>query len=109
MVLPPAQMVHQHIVIRYLNWLKQAAQGDLGESYLTREPVLGTILARLPVTLELLVISQCMALILALPAGIFGAYRSNSVVDRLISGCGFATLSIPSFVMALLTIYLFSR
>ena len=98
----------QNIVVRYLTWLKNAASGDLGESYLTREPVLGTIIARLPVTLELLIISQCMALILALPFGIVGAYRSNSMVDRLVNGIGFATLSIPSFVMALLTIYLFS-
>ena len=98
----------QNILVRYLSWLKHAASGDLGESYLTREPVLGTIIARLPVTLELLIISQCMALMLALPAGIVGAYRSNSMVDRLVNGVGFATLSIPSFVMALLTIYLFS-
>ncbi len=98
----------QNILVRYLSWLKHAASGDLGESYLTREPVLGTIIARLPVTLELLIISQCMALMLALPAGIVGAYRSNSLVDRLVNGVGFATLSIPSFVMALLTIYLFS-
>jgi len=98
----------QNIVARYLTWLKNAASGDLGESYLSREPVLGTIIDRLPVTLELLIVSQCMALILALPFGIVGAYRSNSVVDRLVNGIGFATLSIPSFVMALLTIYLFS-
>jgi peptide/nickel transport system permease protein len=88
--------------------LKNAASGDLGESYLTREPVLGTIIVRLPVTLELLIISQCMALMLALPLGIVGAYRSDSMVDRFVNGIGFATLSIPSFVMALLTIYLFS-
>ncbi|MGD8951685.1 MAG: ABC transporter permease [Desulfobacterales bacterium] len=98
----------QNILVRYLSWLKNAASGDLGESYLTREPVLGTIIVRLPVTLELLIISQCMALMLALPLGIVGAYRSDSMVDRFVNGIGFATLSIPSFVMALLTIYLFS-
>jgi peptide/nickel transport system permease protein len=98
----------QNIVVRYYNWLKNAVSGNLGVSYLTHEPVFNTIIARLPVTLELLIISQCMALMLALPAGIVGSYRSNSIVDRLVNGIGFATLSIPSFVMALLTIYLFS-
>jgi peptide/nickel transport system permease protein len=98
----------QNIIVRYFNWLKKVVQGDLGESYLTHESVLKTIIARLPVTLELLVISQCMALILALPAGIFSAYRNGSIIDRLVNSTGFATLSIPSFVMALLTIYLFS-
>ncbi len=98
----------QNIIVRYFNWLINVVQGDLGESYLTHESVLKTIIARLPVTLQLLAISQCMALMLALPAGIFSAYRSGSIIDRLVNSIGFATLSIPSFVMALLTIYLFS-
>ncbi|WP_319524541.1 ABC transporter permease [uncultured Desulfosarcina sp.] len=98
----------QGIVVRYFTWLKNAVSGDLGESYLTHEPVIDTIVARLPVTIELLIISQCMALMLALPSGIVSAYRSNSMTDRLVNGIGFATLSIPSFVMALLAIYLFS-
>ncbi len=96
------------ILVRYALWLQDVVVGDLGVSYLTREPVLDSILARLPVTLELLIFSQCMALLLALPAGILSAYRSGSTADRLISGIGFATLSIPSFVMALLSIYLFA-
>jgi peptide/nickel transport system permease protein len=97
-----------NIWVRYGIWLDNVVRGDLGISYLTREPVLDTILARLPVTLELLVFSQCLALLLALPAGIVSAYRSGSTADRLISGIGFATLSMPSFVMALLFIYLFA-
>jgi peptide/nickel transport system permease protein len=98
----------RNIVIRYFEWLGRVVRGDLGASYLSHEPVLGAILARLPVTLELLVISQLLALMLALPAGIFSAYRSNSLADRFISTGGFATISIPSFVMALVTIYFFS-
>jgi len=98
----------RNIVVRYLAWLGNIVRGDLGKSYLTREPVLDAILARLPVTLELLVISQLFALLLALPAGMISAYRSGSFTDRLISTSGFATVSIPSFVMALVAIYLFS-
>jgi peptide/nickel transport system permease protein len=98
----------RNLLLRYGIWLKNAARGDLGVSYLTGEPVLGTILARLPVTLELLLVSQFLALLMALPAGIASAYRSGSRFDRLVNTIGFATLSIPSFVMALLAIYLFS-
>jgi peptide/nickel transport system permease protein len=98
----------RHIASRYLSWLVQVVQGDLGESYLTREPVLDAILTRLPVTLELLFLSQLIALLLAIPTGIISAYRSDSPVDRLINTGGFATISMPSFVMALLAIYLFS-
>ena len=98
----------RNILVRFVSWLGDLIQGDLGESYLTGEPVLHIILTRLPVTVELLVISQLFTLLLALPAGIFSAYRSGSFFDRLISIGGFATLSVPSFVMALVGIYLFA-
>ena len=98
----------RNIVVRYFDWLGKILQGDLGESYLTREPVLTAIASRLPITIELIIISQFIALALALPAGIYSAYRNNTFIDRFISGCGFTTLSIPSFVMALLLIFLFA-
>ncbi len=98
----------RNILVRYVIWLGHLIQGDLGQSCLTQESVLRDILARLPVTVELLVISQFFTLVMALPAGIFSAYRNGSFLDRLISIGGFATLSIPSFVMALVGIYLFA-
>jgi len=98
----------RHAVVRYIIWLWGLLQGDFGHSYLTQEPVLHAILERLPVTIELLLVSQLMALLLALPSGIISAYRNGSFLDRLISICGFTTLSIPSFVSALLSIYIFA-
>ena len=98
----------RNFVVRYFAWLGNILRGDFGESYLTREPVLSAIVSRLPVTIELILISQVIALVLALPAGIYSAYRNNSFIDRFISGCGFATLSVPSFVMALLLIFVFA-
>ena len=98
----------RNILVRFVSWLGDLILGELGKSYLTGESVLHIILARLPVTVELLVISQLFTLLLALPAGIFSAYRSGTFGDRLISIGGFATLSVPSFVMALVGIYLFA-
>jgi peptide/nickel transport system permease protein len=98
----------RNIIVRYFDWLGKILQGDLGESYLTREPVLTAIANRLPITIELIIISQFIALALALPAGIYSAYRNNTFIDRFISGCGFTTLSIPSFVMGLLLIFVFA-
>jgi len=98
----------RNILGRYFVWLGNALGGDLGVSYLTGESVLDAIVSRLPVTIELILVSQCLALLLALPAGIVSAYRSGRMLDRCISSIGFATLSIPSFVMALLAIFLFS-
>ena len=100
---------HDHnVVLRYGIWLSNLLKGNLGQSYLTQEPVIHVITERLPVTLELLLISQLMALALALPAGIISAYRNGSAWDRWINISGFATLSVPSFVMALVAIYLFA-
>ncbi len=100
--------LERNLLARYFIWLANAVRGDLGVSFHTEEPVFDAIVSRLPVSLELLVIAQFIALVLALPAGIVCAYRNNALPDRLIGGVGFATLSIPAFVMAFLGIYLFS-
>ena len=96
------------IVLRYLAWLGRVVVGDLGQSYISYEPVSEAIFSRLPVTIELIVISQIMALLLALPAGVICAHRNRTLLDRGISATAFATLSIPSFVMALLLIFCFA-
>jgi peptide/nickel transport system permease protein len=98
----------RNIIARYFIWLRNAAGGELGSSYLTDEPVFDEICSRLPVTVELLLVSQCIALLLALPAGIAGAYRNGKILDRIVNALGFAFLSVPGFVMALVAIYLFS-
>ncbi len=96
------------IVLRYLAWLGRVATGDLGRSYISYEPVSATILSRLPVTVELIALSQVMALMLALPAGVICAHRSRTLFDRGLTATAFATLSIPGFVMALLLIFCFA-
>lgn len=97
-----------NLAARYFAWLVNVVQGNLGKSQLTGEPVLQAIAARLPVTIELIAVSQIIALALALPAGIYSAYRNHTVVDRFITGLGFAFLSMPGFVMALLLIFVFA-
>lgn len=94
--------------LRYLSWLGDVLRGELGRSYLTHESVARVIGARLPVTLELILVSQTLALLLALPAGILSAYRKGTPLDRGINGVAFATFSVPGFVMALMAIYVFA-
>jgi peptide/nickel transport system permease protein len=98
----------QPIVIRYFRWLSQVAGGNLGRSYLTQEPVLDAIVTRLPVTLELILLAQLLALGWAIPAGIFCAYRPRSIGDKTIGSVAFATMSVPVFVMALFLIMVFA-
>ena len=98
----------RNLLVRYVAWLGHVAGGDLGSSYVTQEPVLEAILSRLPVTIELMLLVQCFALIFAIPAGIFSAYRPQSVGDKCLTSTAFATMSMPVFVMAIVLIYLFA-
>ncbi|MQA15542.1 MAG: ABC transporter permease subunit [Pseudonocardiaceae bacterium] len=94
--------------LRYLEWLGNAVTGDLGRSYQTGQPVTEAILERAPVTLQLGVMAIGLALLLAVPLGVLSAYRAGGAIDRTITGGTFALLSIPNFMMAILSIYAFS-
>jgi peptide/nickel transport system permease protein len=98
----------RNIAVRYAAWLADALRGDLGVSYLTREPVAEAILERLPVTLELMVVAQLIALAFSLPSGLYSGYRPRSGTDRFLGSVAFAVMSIPVFVMALVLIFLFA-
>lgn len=100
--------LNRNILIRYLDWLAKVCQGDLGVSSLTQEVVLDAIISRLPVTLELMVVSQVFALCLAIPLGLMSAYRAHSTFDNILGAIAFGVMSIPVFVMSILFIYLFA-
>jgi len=98
----------RNILIRYVDWLSGVVQGDLGISLRTNEPVADAIFTRLPVTLELMLISQVFALALAIPIGVISAYRSQSGLSKALGAAAFAFMSVPVFVMALVLIYIFA-
>jgi len=94
-------------VVRYGRWLGDAVTGDLGRSYRTNISVSDAIIARLPVSLQLMVAAQALALGLAIPAGIITAYLAGTRFDRTTTGGAFALVSVPPFVLGLLFIFLF--
>ena len=94
--------------VRYGKWLWGVAQGDFGRSYITNQPVLEAITERLPVTVQLGLMSLVFSLLLSIPLGIISAYRANGIVDKTITTVSFGMLSIPNFVMALLLLYVFA-
>lgn len=96
------------MAVRYFDWLADAAQGDFGASYRTDESVLDMILQRLPVTIEILVLTQIIALAVAVPCGIVSAWRSGRSVDRVTMVGALGLLSTPPFLIGILLIYLFS-
>jgi peptide/nickel transport system permease protein len=94
--------------VRYLNYLKDTATGDFGRSYRTRQPVIEAIRERLPVTLEVGLVALLASILIAVPLGVLSAYRANKPVDRMITTASFGLLAIPSFMSALLLLYLFA-
>lgn len=96
------------VVVRYGEWLLQALRGDLGTSYRTRESISTMIADRLPVTLELILLAQALALAMAVPAGILAAYRSRSRTDAALGALSIGLLSTPAFVKGIVLIYVFS-
>lgn len=93
---------------RYVLWLGNVLQGDLGRGVHSGEATLDVILSRLPVTVELILLTQVVALGLAIPLGIWSAYRRNSLFDHSILASCLALLSTPAFVLALGLIYVFA-
>ena len=100
--------LYRNVVVRYVDWLSHALRGDLGKSYRTRENIATMIGDRLPVTLELILLTQLIALAFAVPAGILAAYRSRTKVDSALATVSIGLLSMPAFVKGILLIYLMS-
>jgi peptide/nickel transport system permease protein len=98
----------QPIVVRYVAWIGGALRGELGKSYQTGQPVSDAIALRLPVTLQLLLTAQFLALLFAIPAGIISAYRAGRVADKVITTLTFVFLAAPSFIIAIVLAFLFA-
>lgn len=96
------------MLVRYFDWLASALSGDLGRSYRTGEPVAEAIAARLPVSLQLMVMAQVIALAIAVPAALLSVRRPGGPVDRASAAAAFGFLATPNFMLGILLIYLFS-
>ena len=96
------------MIVRYGRWLGDAVQGDLGDSIVTGQPVTDEITHRLPITLEIMFVSVGLSLLLAVPLGVFSAYREGRRPDRVISGFTQVQLSMVPFVTGLILIYVFA-
>jgi peptide/nickel transport system permease protein len=90
------------IVVQYFIWFGKLVQGDWGVSILSGRPVLQDVLVRLPVTLELIVLSMGVALAIAIPAGIVGALRQNTWADYGATTAAMVGVSIPEFFIGVL-------
>jgi peptide/nickel transport system permease protein len=102
--------LNKSVVGRYVSWLGKVLPPDidLGRSDVYEEPVADALGQRLPVTLELLVLSQILALGLSIPIAVLSARKPNGVFDRVSSTISFLFLAVPGFVLALVFISIFA-
>lgn len=98
----------QPITTQLWYFLRDAAQGDLGYSYIKKKPVVTLIGERLPATIELALGALFFALAVAFPIGIISAIRQNSAVDRVSMAFAFLGISMPGFWLGIVLILLFS-
>src|SRR5215472_733194 len=98
----------QPILIRYLGWLGHILQGDFGRSFRTGQTVLQAVGERLPVSFELMMLAEFTGLLIGVPLAIACAARSGGAFDRFMTSTAFGMLSVPTFLSAILLIYLFA-
>jgi peptide/nickel transport system permease protein len=96
------------VATRYLRWFGSMLVGDWGFSFASRVDVDTLILQRLPVTLVVIGASQVLALLVALPVGVYAATRPYSIFDQIASTIAFAGYALPTFFTGLLLILVFS-
>jgi peptide/nickel transport system permease protein len=93
---------------QYLHWVGGLLTGDLGRDYRSNVAVSQLLATRLPVTLELTVLSLLIALLVAVPLGVRAAVRPGGLADRAASGIGLVGISIPDFWLGILLVLVFS-
>jgi peptide/nickel transport system permease protein len=96
----------QPIPVRYANWLQDVVRGDFGTSLRSQQPVLDALRERLPVTIELAVLALTMSFLIAVPVALLSAYRAGGKADKLTNVASSSLVSSPSFLTALLLVYL---
>ncbi len=93
---------------QYINFLKNIAQGNLGESLHSKQPVLSIILKKYPATMELMLAAIIVALIISMPLGILSALKQYSFMDNTSLIISLLGISMPNFWLGPLLIILFS-
>jgi peptide/nickel transport system permease protein len=93
---------------QYVQWFGRLLHGDLGRSLFSHEPVLGDLLDRVPVSLQLALAATVVSIVVAVPAGVVAAARRTFAAEAVFAATTMTGICIPSFVMGLLLMLLLS-
>ncbi|WP_155592689.1 nickel ABC transporter permease [Lysinibacillus cavernae] len=100
--------LNKPLAVQYTDYIKNLLQGDMGHSLKNNQPVFEEITARLPITIELAFYSILITIILGLIAGIISAIRPYSIMDVGLMIVALLGISLPSFWLGILLMYVFS-
>ena len=93
---------------QYIIWITNAVRGDLGDSFSKKQPVTDIIASRLPTTMQIVLMSAVMAILLSIPIGIACAVRMNTALDRLLSTLTLIFVASPVFLTAIVLMLVFA-
>jgi peptide/nickel transport system permease protein len=96
------------LIVQYWHWLSGFFTGNFGQRYFGvsgREPVATVIHQALPVTLELMAYAMILTIIIAIPLGVFSAYKAGSRFDKAANFVAFGSISLPDFALAIILQY----
>ncbi len=93
---------------QYRSYLRGVVHGDLGTSYITREPVVRRLSAQLPATLSLTFSACGVAIVLGVGIGVLSVLHRGRWLDQVIQGLSLFVVSMPSFWLGMLLILVFS-
>lgn len=97
----------QSLLVQFLHYLRDLAHGDLGNSLTTGQPVVSDLMQRLPASLELTLFALIVAIVVAIPMGVWAATRPDSAIDYLCRASVSVAAAFPTFFVGLLLLYLF--
>ncbi len=96
------------VIVQYAQWIGRLAQGDLGNSLVTRKPVVSELAYHARFTLGLGFVGWLLSYLIALPLGLAAGLRPGGAVDRMSQGVAVLLASTPSFLIGILLISLFA-
>jgi len=95
----------QPLMVQYWDFISRAVRGDFGKSLKFNEPVMGLVAERLPATLELASASLFVAILIAVPLGVYSAVNHNSLLDHAGMSVALVGVSLPNFWLGIMLIY----
>jgi peptide/nickel transport system permease protein len=98
--------LNKSLPLQYWTWISNVFHGNLGISFLTHQTVANAIGEAFPIDLELIIVSQLIAFIVAIPLALAAALRPNRLFDRIATTSTYAMLAVPTFVVAVILVLL---